>query len=101
MSLKALSDYTIYSRYSHYLPEKKRRETWEESVNRIFNMHREKYQDVIQTYPDLLEEINFAESQQKKKRVLASQRSLQFAGNPIFRNSLKIFNCTATYIDRP
>jgi ribonucleoside-diphosphate reductase alpha chain len=101
MSLKALSDYTFYSRYSRYNTELKRRETWNESVERVFDMHREKYKDAIEKYPELLDEINFAESQQKKKRVLAAQRSLQFAGNPIFKHELKMFNCTATHIDRP
>lgn len=100
MSLKALSDYTFYSRYSHYLPEKKRRETWPEAVKRVFDMHRKKYAKEIEASKELEEAIDFAESQQLKKRVLAAQRTLQFGGDAIFKHELKTFNCLTTYIDR-
>ncbi len=43
MSIKALSDYTIHSRYAKYIPEKKRRETWVEQVDRVMQMHIDKY----------------------------------------------------------
>lgn len=101
MSIKALSDYTYYSRYARYNKEEKRRETWEEAVTRVFDMHRKKYADKIEEHPELNEYISFAENMQKKKRVLAAQRSLQFAGDPIFKHQLKIYNCLTTHIDRP
>ncbi len=100
MSIKALSDYTFYSRYARYNKEKKRRETWEEAVSRVFDMHRQKYAEQISNNPKLGELIDFAENMQKKKRVLAAQRSLQFAGSPIFKHELKMFNCLFTHIDR-
>lgn len=100
MSIKALSNYTFYSRYSQYNKEEKRRETWDEAVERVFKMHRIKYADKIKENPELEESINFAEEEQKKKRVLASQRSLQFAYEPIFKHELKMFNCLFTHINR-
>jgi len=99
-SIKALSDYTFYSRYSQFDQEKGRRETWTESVERLFKMHKIKYANDISNNPDLLKLIEFAEEQQKKKRVLASQRSLQFAIEPIFKHNLKMYNCLTTHIDR-
>ena len=101
MSLKALSDYTFISRYSHYLPDLKRRETWHEAVERVYNMHKGFYQKEISEHPELLKEIEFAESQQKKKRVLAAQRSLQFGGSFILKHNVRLYNCSATHIDRP
>jgi len=101
MSLKALSDYTFYSRYARYNTTKKRRETWHESVARVYDMHREKYADAITQHPELGKLIDFAQSMQNKKRVLAAQRSLQFAGAPMFKHQLKMYNCTFTHIDRP
>lgn len=101
MSIKALSNYTFYSRYARYNTEKKRRETWEEAVGRVFAMHREKYAKQIEQNPELEELISFAQQMQTKKRVLAAQRSLQFAGAPIFKHELKMFNCLFTHIDRP
>ena len=100
MSIKALSDYTYYSRYPMYLPEQQRRETWNESVSRVFDMHRVKFKEQIDNHPELAEAIDWAESMQQKKRVLASQRSLQFAAEPILKKNLKMFNCATTYVDR-
>jgi len=100
MSIKALSAYTFYSRYARYNEDKKRRETWEEAVGRVYEMHRQKYAEQIAANPELEQLIGFAQSMQNKKRVLAAQRSLQFAGKPIFKHELKMFNCLFTHIDR-
>jgi ribonucleoside-triphosphate reductase (thioredoxin) len=100
MSIKALSDYTFYSRYARYNKEEKRRETWEEAVGRVFQMHRTKYAKQIEENLELEEYISFAQEMQNKKRVLAAQRSLQFAGDPIFKHELKMFNCLFSHIDR-
>ena len=43
ISNKILSDITVYMKYAKYLPEKNRRETWEELVTRNKNMHIKKY----------------------------------------------------------
>ena len=100
MSIKALSDYTFYSRYARYDETKKRRETWEEAVSRVFEMHKTKYATEIENTPELLDVINFAQQMQNKKRVLAAQRSLQFAGPSIFKHELKMYNCLFSHIDR-
>ena len=39
ISTKILSDITVYMKYARYLPEKKRRETWKELVERNKKMH--------------------------------------------------------------
>ena len=100
MSIKALSDYTFYSRYARYDETKKRRETWEEAVSRVFDMHKTKYASQIKDNPQLLEFLDFAQQMQNKKRVLAAQRSLQFAGPSIFKHELKMYNCLFSHIDR-
>lgn len=98
MSLKALSDYTQYSKYALYDYDKKRRETWSEQINRVFSMHEEKLGDKLE---DIKEEFEFAKSMVLKKRVLGSQRALQFGGPPILKKPAKIYNCTVSYVDRP
>lgn len=100
MSIKALSEYTIYAKYARYVPEKKRRESWDEMVTRVFDMHTTRYENFISSNKELLEEINFAKLQVKKKRVLGAQRILQFGGEPIFKHNAKVFNCSFGYIDR-
>ena len=39
LSNQILSDITVYMKYAKYLPEKQRRETWEELVTRNKEMH--------------------------------------------------------------
>jgi ribonucleoside-diphosphate reductase alpha chain len=99
MSVKALQEYTRFSKYARFLPELKRRETWDEQVTRVFEMHKEKLGDEI--YEELSEEIGFAEQMVRKKRVLGSQRALQFGGSPILSKNPRLYNCTVSYCDRP
>ncbi len=98
MSLKALQDYTVYSKYAHYLPNKKRRETWDEQVERVFGMHEAKYGWSL---VNLRNEFEKAKQLVSQKRVLGSQRALQFGGKPILTKHARIYNCAASYADRP
>lgn len=87
-----LSDITVFMKYAKYIPDLKRRETWEELVTRNKNMH-------IKKFPYLEEEINKAYDFVYSKRVLPSMRSLQFAGKPIEVGPQRIFNCAYLAID--
>jgi ribonucleoside-diphosphate reductase alpha chain len=98
MSIKALAEYTRISKYSKYLPEKKRRETWEEQINRVFDMHEKHLGDKLDS---IKEDFYFAKDMMLKKRILGSQRALQFGGDPILKKHERIFNCCASYCDRP
>ena len=98
MSVKALAEYTQYSRYAKYNPELKRRETWNEQVERVFKMHETQLgEDKLSL---IKEEFDFAKELVKKKMVLGSQRALQFGGSPILNKNAKIYNCTVSYVDR-
>ena len=101
MSLTALAAYTFKSRYAKYNPEKRRRETWGEITERVFDMHAEKFKDLIDTNEEFRKMFEFSKQMVKDKKVLGSQRSLQFAGEPIKRHNSKLYNCSATNIDRP
>ena len=98
MSIKALSDYTQYSKYAKYDKEKKRRETWAEQVDRVFEMHERKFGDKLDS---ISEEFQWAKEMVRKKRILGSQRALQFGGDPILSKQAKMYNCTVSYVDRP
>ena len=87
-----LSDIVVYNKYAKYLPNKQRRETWEELVTRNKEMHQEKF-------PDLKDEIEDVYKMVYDKKVLPSMRSLQFAGKPIDINNSRIFNCSFLPID--
>lgn len=90
---KGLSDYIHASKYARYIPEVMRREVFEETVNRVEDMH-------IAQFPDLRVEIQEAFKLVYDKRVLPSMRSMQFGGPAILHNNNRIYNCSFTLIDR-
>jgi ribonucleoside-triphosphate reductase len=89
---KILSDITVYMKYARFLPEKYRRESYEELVTRNMNMH-------IKKFPLLKEEIESAYQFVYDKKVLPSMRSMQFGGKPIEVAPNRIFNCAYMPID--
>lgn len=93
MSIKALQDYTYYSKYARYNKEAGRRETWGEACERVKGMH-------LRKYPEAKEEIEWAFELVKQRRVLGSQRALQFGGVPCERKNSRIYNCTVSFCDR-
>lgn len=92
LGLDALSKITIFSKYAKYIPELKRRETWDEIVTRYENM-------MIKKYPSLKESILSASSFIREKKVLPSMRALQFAGLAAEVNNARIYNCCYLPID--
>jgi ribonucleotide reductase class II len=98
--LKLLSDFKFYQNYAKFDSENLRKETWEESVDRVMSMHEKKFKDVIENNPKFKEYFEFAREAYKDKFVLASQRSLQFGGEPIVKHNARMFNCLTSYCDR-
>ena len=94
-ALQELQNYTFVSKYARWLEDKNRRETWKEAVERVKNMMLKMYAD-----KDIDEDINWAYDMMYKKKVLGSQRGLQFGGEPILKRHAKVYNCTSSYCDR-
>jgi ribonucleoside-diphosphate reductase alpha chain len=92
ISNRILSDITVYMKYSRYIPELNRRETWHELVTRNKEMHQKKY-------PQLKDEIENVYKFVYDKKVLPSMRSLQFGGKPIEISPNRIYNCAYLPID--
>ena len=94
-ALQELQNYTFVSKYARWIPEKNRRETWKEAVERVKNMMHTMYAD-----KNISDDINWAYDMMHKKKILGSQRGLQFGGDPILKRHAKIYNCTSSYCDR-
>jgi ribonucleoside-diphosphate reductase alpha chain len=90
-----MADTKFFDSYSRFIPEQGRYETWDESVERVMNMHRRKYAHLMT--PELETLIQFAEDAYKEKLTLGSQRALQFGGDQIFKHETKIYNCSFTH----
>ena len=92
ISNEILSDITVFMKYSKYVPELQRRETWDELVARNKEMH-------VKKFPQLKEEIEHVYGFVLNKKILPSMRSMQFAGKPIEISPNRVYNCAYMPID--
>jgi len=92
LGLQTLSELTIFSKYAKYIPSLKRRETWDEIINRYQEM-------MIKKYPNLEEAIVRSGVYVKDKKVLPSMRALQFSGIAAEVNNARVYNCCFLPID--
>ena len=88
-----LSEITVYNKYAKYIPELKRRESWEEIVERNMAMHIKKFPQLRTEIQHVYKDFVFT------KKVLPSMRSMQFGGAPIEISNTRIFNCSFLPID--
>ena len=88
------------SRYSRWLPEKERRETWDETVARYFDFFTEHLNDLhdYKLTKALREELEEAVLSLK---VMPSMRCLMTAGEALKRENIAGFNCSYVAVDRP
>lgn len=91
-----LSKFIFTGKYARYLEEENRRETWEEAVARVEDMHLRKYD---QLDPKYLDEIREAFDLVRDKRVGPSGRTLQFGGQAVEAVNLRSYNCAVRHID--
>ena len=88
------------SRYSRWLPEEERRETWEETVARYFNFFTEhlKTQHKFNLTKELRNEL---EDAILSLQVMPSMRCLMTAGEALKRENIAGYNCSYIAVDRP
>jgi len=94
-----MQDAKFFMDYSRYREDVDAFESWPDAVKRVMDMHRDFYADVMSM--ELEHMISFAENAYIEQRVLAAQRTLQFGGPQIFKHNAKVYNCSASYADRP
>lgn len=92
-----ISDLKFYEAYSKYKEDVGRKENWNESVEDVMRLHRNKFRDI----EDLTPFLDFVEKAYSEKKILASQRNLQYREAQIVRSNARLYNCCSTYIDRP
>src|ERR1017187_8122429 len=96
----SFQSYVYMSRYSRYLHDKGRRETWNETVARYFDFFKrhlkEKHKYVLTK--ELREEL---EGAVLRMEVMPSMRALMTAGPALERDNIAGYNCSALTIDKP
>ena len=93
-------NFIALSRYARWLPEKNRRETWEETVARYFDFMEEHLknntnQELIPKTRKILEEAVL------KLEIMPSMRALMTAGPALAKNHIAGYNCAYLSVDHP
>jgi len=90
--MDAYQQYIHKSRYARYIPEKQRRETWQETVGRY-----------VDYWGDKLPEADAKEARKaiENLEVMPSMRALMTAGDALDRDNVAGFNCSYMPIDHP
>jgi len=91
-------NFIALSRYARWLPEKKRRETWEETVARYFDFMEEHLKDNTEgeLTPKVRKEL---ETAVLKLEVMPSMRALMTAGKALKENNIAGYNCAYLSVD--
>lgn len=101
-SRKEIGDYIFVSKYARTVNGKK--ETWNESVDRVMDMHYRHLADDMaikeENEKELDSYLKFAERLYRDQVILGAQRALQYGGDSLLKNHSRNFNCTGSYIDR-
>ena len=88
------------SRYSRWLPEKGRRETWSETVGRYFDFFTEHLQEQNEFKLDDVSRKRLEEAVLSQK-VMPSMRCLMTAGEALKRENVAGYNCSYVAVDSP
>ena len=93
-------EYIHLSRYSRWLPDKKRRETWEETVSRYFDFF-EGHLATKHSYKVPKELRTELQDAVLNLEVLPSMRCLMTAGKALEKENIAGYNCSYVPIDDP
>lgn len=89
---KSMTSYIHLSKYSRFLEEKKRRETWEETVQRSEDFWCKKF-------PEYAEEIEELFDAELSLEAVGSMRTLMTAGEALERDNAAGFNCAGIAVN--
>lgn len=99
-SRPVVGEYVFLSKYSQTHDGKK--ETWQEAVNRVMDMHLERYSGMVkpEDEAEFSKMFAYAYSLYSEQRVLGAQRALQYGGELMLEKHARFYNCSSTYVDR-
>jgi len=101
-----LNDYQNYihrSRYARYVPDKNRRETWPETVERLISFWEERFPDVMSA-PSDIDDGTWSEVLYQaiyELEIMPSMRSMMTAGPALDRDEVAGYNCSYVAVDNP
>lgn len=93
-----LSESKFFMGYSRWVESDQAYETWDQSVERVMEMHLKKYAPKMT--PKLKAYLAKAQQAYSSQLVLGAQRALQFGGDQLMKHESKMYNCSVSHADR-
>lgn len=90
-------EFIYKSRYARWLPEEKRRESWEETVSRLLDYYRDRVRDLVGEAPPMDEFYDAIYNLE----VMPSMRAMMTAGPALDRCHVPAYNCAYLPVDSP
>lgn len=87
-------EFIALSRYSRWLPNENRRETWDETVSRVVNYHHDRFPTEVAPIKEELYQAIY------NLDVMPSMRTMMTAGEALDRDNVAAFNCSYLTISR-
>lgn len=95
---RMLSESKFFMGYSRWVESAQAYETWDQSVDRVMDMHAKKYGPKMT--PELQAYMAKAQKAYSSQLVLGAQRALQFGGEQLMKHEAKMYNCSVSHADR-
>lgn len=95
--MKAYEDFIHLSRYSRFIADWNRRETWNETVDRLIGFWKEQIGNNVITDAEFQEVRDAVYN----KEVMPSMRSMWSAGDALSKNHFRGYNCSFAEVDHP
>lgn len=88
-----VGNYVFLSKYSQTSGGQK--ETWDQAVNRVMDMHMKQYRNVVSTQdmPEFLDMFRRAYTFYHDQKILGAQRALQYGGELMLEKHARFYNC--------
>ena len=95
--MNAYESFIHLSRYSRYLDTENRRETWEETVDRLITFWKNQISDNVLTK----DEFKQLRSAVLNREVMPSMRAMWSAGDALAQNPFRGYNCSFKQVNHP
>jgi len=91
-----LSKFVTWDKYAKYLPHENRKETWDETCDRVRDGFLTKYGHISEEFSaEIVKNCEYI----RRKEVFGSMRFLQFGGVAVEANNARTFNCSFQPVD--
>ena len=93
--------YIHLSKYSRWIEDANRRETWDETIDRYIEFWKDRFSSEYEGNTDIDVALSYISDAIRNVEVMPSMRSLMTAGKALSRDEAAGFNCSAIAVTHP